>query len=100
MKLEKGLGPVKRFGVRYGRTVKARLAKIEIEQKKPQLCPYCEQPKAKKLFAGVYLCKKCGAKFTGRAFFLTKPEEAAEEEDKKTKKEKETEEEKEEETEE
>lgn len=78
MKVEKGLGPVKRFGVRYGRTVKFRLAKIEKAQKKLQPCPYCEQQKAKKLFTGVYLCKKCGAKFTGRAFFLTKPEEIEE----------------------
>ncbi len=79
MKVEKGLGPVKRFGVRYGSPLKLRLAKIEKEQKKLQLCPYCEQLKAKKLFAGVYLCKKCGSKFTGNAYFLTKPKETTEE---------------------
>lgn len=81
MKVEKGLGSVKRFGVRYGRTVKMRLAKIEKEQRKLQPCPYCEQTKAKRKFAGVYECSKCGAKFTGRAFFLIKAaEEGAEEE--------------------
>ena len=67
---KKGLGPVKRFGVRYGRTVKHKRAKVEIEQKKPQLCPYCRRPKAKRLSAGIYKCKKCNAKFTGRAYFL------------------------------
>ena len=100
MKLEKGVGPVKRFGVRYGRTVKARLAKIEIEQKKLQLCPYCEQQKAKRKFAGVYECSKCGAKFTGREFFLIKAAEEGAEEKKEAPKVEEEPEEKEEESEE
>jgi len=67
---KKGLGPVKRFGVRYGRTVKHKRAKLEVEQKKPQVCPYCRRPKAKRLSIGIYHCKKCNAKFTGRAYFL------------------------------
>ena len=103
MKAEKGLGSVKRFGVRYGKTVKDRLARIEQEQKKLQMCPYCEQAKAKRKFVGVYECSKCGAKFTGRAFFLTKVAEEAAEEGKETPKPEapeEPEEEKEEETEE
>jgi len=66
----KGLGPMKRFGVRYGRTVKHKRAKLEREQKKPQVCPYCRRPKAKRLSIGIYECKKCKSKFTGRAYFL------------------------------
>lgn len=72
MAVEKGLGPAKRFGVRYGRTVKFKLAKIEKQQRKPQICPYCDKPKAKRIVAGIYECKKCNAKFTGRAYFLKK----------------------------
>ena len=67
----KGLGPVKRLGVRYGRTVKHKLANIERAQKKPQICPYCKRPKAKRLSVGIYNCKKCNSKFTGKAYFLT-----------------------------
>lgn len=72
MAIEKGLGPAKRFGPRYGRTVKFKLAKIEKQQKKPQICPYCDKPKAKRIAAGIYECNKCNAKFTGRAYFLKK----------------------------
>lgn len=72
MKADKGLGPAKRYGVRYGRTVKFKLAKIEKQQKAPQVCPYCDRPKAKRAFAGVYECKKCGSKFTSRAYIVAK----------------------------
>ena len=82
MRKDVGLGPVKRFGVRYGRTTKYNRAQIEIQQKKPQVCPYCKKPKAKLVFVGVYACAHCGAKFTGKAYFLEqkiKIEEAPEE---------------------
>jgi len=72
MAVEKGLGPAKRFGPRYGRTVKFKLAKVEKQQRKPQICPYCDRPKAKRISAGIYECSKCKAKFTGRAYFLKK----------------------------
>lgn len=63
-----GLGPVKRFGVRYGRTGKHKLAKIERIQKLPQKCPYCNKPKAKKISVGLYYCYNCKSKFTGKAY--------------------------------
>jgi large subunit ribosomal protein L37Ae len=72
MAVEKGLGPAKRFGPRYGRTVKFKLAKIEKEQRKPQICPYCDMPKAKRVSAGIYTCSKCKSKFTSRAYFVKK----------------------------
>ena len=70
MEKKVGLGSVKRFGVRYGRTTKFNLAQIEIPQRKLQKCPYCHKTKAKRAFAGVYDCSVCGAKFTGKAYFL------------------------------
>lgn len=70
MKTGIGLGAVKRFGTRYGRTPKHKLAKIEIEQRKPQKCPYCLKPKAKRLAAGIWQCMKCNAKFAGKAYAL------------------------------
>ncbi len=63
-----GLGPVKRFGVRYGRTIKHNLAKIEIEQKKDHICPYCAKPKVHRVSYGIWLCDKCNAKFTAKAY--------------------------------
>ena len=37
----KKLGSTKRFGARYGRKPKKKLAKIEEELRKKQKCPYC-----------------------------------------------------------
>ena len=61
-------GSVKRFGVRYGRTIKQKLGKIEAEQKKKQTCPYCKKLSVKRLSAGLWYCKKEGKKFTSRAY--------------------------------
>jgi large subunit ribosomal protein L37Ae len=68
MAKEKGLGPAKRFGARYGATTKHRFASIEKEQKKAQVCPYCSKPKAKRIAYGIFECSKCDSKFTGRAY--------------------------------
>jgi len=81
------LGSVKRFGPRYGRSVKYKLAKIEAIQKGKHQCPYCHSLKAKRLSAGIWSCGKCGAKFTGKAYSIQKAavEEASEKEKEETK---------------
>lgn len=66
------LGSAKRFGPRYGRTPKYKLAKIEAAQHEKHICPYCRAPKAKRLSAGLWFCKGCGSKFTGKAYALKK----------------------------
>lgn len=67
-KKNKGLGSARRFGARYGRTVKLRLAKIERMQKQPQKCPFCLKKKAKRIAMGIFECGKCSSKFTGKAY--------------------------------
>jgi len=69
---EKSFGSIKRFGVRYGRTVKDKLSKIEAVLKKKHKCPYCHSLSAKRLAAGIWCCKKCDAKFTGKAYSVSK----------------------------
>lgn len=69
---EKSFGSVKRFGARYGRTVKHKLAKIEAELRKKHKCPYCHSPSAKRVVVGIWSCKKCNAKFTGKAYSISK----------------------------
>ena len=68
----KKLGSVKRFGARYGRRVKHRLAEIETVQKGKHKCPYCHTEKVKRVAAGIWKCRKCGAKFTGKAYSVKK----------------------------
>ena len=62
----------KRFGVRYGRTTRNRVAKIEALQKAEYKCPYCNYTKVKRVSAGIWSCSKCGAKFAAKAYTITK----------------------------
>lgn len=80
MAVKKGLGPLRRFGPRYGRTVKHKRAKVEIEQKSKHNCPYCGKPKVKRVAYGIWECSKCKNKFTARAYTVGKPVSFVEEE--------------------
>jgi large subunit ribosomal protein L37Ae len=60
----------KRFGARYGRTVKDKFAKIEGEQRKLHKCPYCRKIAVKRISTGIWYCKKCNAKFAGKAYTI------------------------------
>lgn len=68
MVTEKKVGSIKRFGARYGRTTKERFGEVEKEQRKLHKCPYCNQVKVKRISVGIWECRKCGAKFTGKAY--------------------------------
>ncbi len=72
MAVAKKHGSVKRFGARYGRRIKEKLSKIEHELKKKHVCPYCSYKQVKRLAAGIWFCKKCNTKFTGKAYTLSK----------------------------
>lgn len=63
----------KRFGARYGRTLKKRFSEIEVLQKTKYKCPFCNYPKSKRLAVGIWFCKSCSKKFTSRAYTVTKP---------------------------
>ena len=69
------LTSVKRFGTRYGRTLKLKFGQIEIEQRKKHKCPYCSNAAVKRIAAGIWSCKKCGIKFTGKAYTIAKKQE-------------------------
>jgi large subunit ribosomal protein L37Ae len=61
-------GTVKRLGVRYGATIKLRLAVAEADQRRRQKCPYCSSKKVKRISLGIWQCGNCKAKFSGRAY--------------------------------
>ena len=73
---------VKRFGARYGRKLKERFGKVELEQRKKQKCPYCSAPKVKRIAAGIWECRKCNTKFAGKAYSISKKITAKKEESK------------------
>ncbi len=62
------MSTTKRFGVRYGLTVKNKLAAIEKEQKKAYECPVCLAIKSKRVASGIWQCGKCGIKYTGGSY--------------------------------
>ncbi len=70
-KVEK-LGSAKRFAARYGSKPKHKFAKIEKEQRKKHKCPYCNNIKVKRVAVGIWHCRKCNAKFTGKAYSVSK----------------------------
>ncbi|MBI1935028.1 50S ribosomal protein L37ae [Candidatus Woesearchaeota archaeon] len=72
MKSEEKLGSVKRFGARYGRKLKLKLSKIEAEQRKLHKCPYCSKTAVRRVALGIWQCRKCNAKFAGKAYSVTK----------------------------
>jgi large subunit ribosomal protein L37Ae len=65
---------VRRYGTRYGRRNRDKVALIEVEQKKKHKCPYCAFPKVTRISVGIWKCGKCNAKFTSRAYGVSKPQ--------------------------
>lgn len=64
----KKVGTSGRFGSRYGVGIKKRIVKVEENQKKLVNCSFCGFDKVKRIAAGLFICKKCGKKFTGGAY--------------------------------
>ncbi|MCF7872262.1 50S ribosomal protein L37ae [Candidatus Woesearchaeota archaeon] len=58
----------KRFGPRYGRTLKAKLNTVETLAKSKYKCPYCSKTQVKKEQAGIWTCKSCKKTFAGRSY--------------------------------
>jgi len=77
------IGLIKRFGARYGTKVKNRFGEVEKEQRKKHKCPYCSALKVKRVAIGIWFCKKCKAKFSGKAYSLSKSSFKKEEQVKK-----------------
>jgi len=68
----------RRFGARYGRTVRKRLTSIEVEMKKEHECPQCNTSAVVRKSVGLWKCRKCGYTFTGGAYVpVTKMGEAS-----------------------
>ena len=59
-----------RFQAKYGRSVRAKLVKVESKQKQKQKCPYCNKLGVKRLSSGIWKCSKCRKKFAASAYYL------------------------------
>ena len=65
----KEVGSAGRFATRYGKRIRAKVADIERVQKKRHMCPKCNMPYVTRVSSGIWLCKKCGVKFAGPAYY-------------------------------
>lgn len=66
----KKAGSAGRFGARYGGRIRHRVAEIEKKSRAKYECPRCHKRLVKRVFVGVWKCKKCGHKFTGKAYVV------------------------------
>jgi large subunit ribosomal protein L37Ae len=70
-----------RFGVRYGFTLRKRLAEVEAKAKRLYPCPSCGAERVKRVGTAIWRCKRCGVKLAGGAYSLTvigvQPEEGS-----------------------
>ncbi len=69
---------VRRYGVRYGRRNRDKVAKLEVEQRKKHPCPNCNYPAVSRVSLGIWECRKCHTKFTSRAYTVGKTATVAE----------------------
>ena len=60
--------PAKRFGARYGRKPKKNFAKIEKMHRAKHKSPFSNKNSVKRVAVGIWVCKKTGIKFTGKAY--------------------------------
>lgn len=57
-----------RFGARYGKKVRERIAKVESRQKIKQICPFCSHKGIKRKSKGIWQCPACRKTFTGGTY--------------------------------
>lgn len=62
------VGPVGRFGPRYGVRVRKRSQEIEEGLRQRYDCPNCHAVAVRRQSTGVWACRHCGAVFAGGAY--------------------------------
>lgn len=67
-KRTKKVGPVGRFGARYGVRARTRVRNVELVQRQKHICPSCGHQKVKRLSTSIWQCSKCNVKFAGGAY--------------------------------
>jgi len=61
-------GSAGRFGARYGRVARRRVAEIESDMRDDHACPECDEPRVERAGTGIWECGSCGYTYTGGTF--------------------------------
>ncbi len=62
------VGSAGRFGARYGRVARRRVAEIEDDMEDDHTCPECDEPAVDRTDTGIWECGNCGYAFAGGAY--------------------------------
>ncbi len=63
------VGPVGRYGPRYGVSVRKRVRDILLKKQGPHTCPFCgSQGTVYRVSVGIWSCRKCGNTWAGAAY--------------------------------
>lgn len=61
-------GSAGRFGARYGRVARKRVADIERDMRADHACPECGETEIRRRGTGIWNCRGCGYTFAGGAY--------------------------------
>jgi large subunit ribosomal protein L37Ae len=61
-------GSAGRFGARYGRVSRKRVAEIESDMHDDHVCPECGEAKVDRQGTGIWQCGRCDYKFAGGTY--------------------------------
>ncbi len=62
-------GSASRFGARYGKRLRIKVLEVEKKYRNIKLnCPYCAKKQVKRFAPGIWHCRSCDSKFTGKAY--------------------------------
>lgn len=61
-------GSAGRFGARYGRVARRRVAEIEAEMNEDHTCPECGEDRVDRQGTGIWQCQACSYEFTGGTY--------------------------------
>jgi large subunit ribosomal protein L37Ae len=61
-------GSAGRFGARYGRVARRRVAEIEADMNADHTCPECGEARVDRQGTGIWQCNDCGYKYTGGTY--------------------------------
>jgi large subunit ribosomal protein L37Ae len=72
--MTKKVGITGKYGARYGSTLRKRTRLILKKMKGDIKCPRCiTTGSINRISTGIWHCKKCGARFTGGAYYIETP---------------------------
>ena len=68
MAKDKRTGSAGRFGARYGRVARRRVAEIERDMRDDHTCPECGKNRVDRKGSGIWQCSYCDYKFAGGTY--------------------------------